>query len=94
MGYIVNDRPVHSTGKAFSRHKTLGNGLWWCSPPVAPRRTLSEVWSANLLDHCGVRAGRRVAAKLAGSRWLTRCPKPGRPSGRLPVHSSSCPEPR
>ena len=53
-GYIVNDRPVHPTGKAFSRHKTLGNGLVVFTPGYSASNARRLV--CKLLDHCGVRA--------------------------------------
>lgn len=51
-GYIVNDLPVHLTGKAFSRFKTVGNGL----VVFTPGYSASNAWRmvCKLLEHCGV----------------------------------------
>ena len=51
-GYIVNDRPVHPTGNAFVRHKTLGNGLVVFTPGYSASNARRLV--CKLLEHCGV----------------------------------------
>ena len=52
-GYMVNHQPVHPTGKAFIRYKTLSNGL-----VVFTNYTGADLrkCARKLLDHCGVRA--------------------------------------
>ena len=52
-GNIVNDQPVHPTGKAFIRYKTLSNGL-----VVFTNYTGADLrkCARKLLEHCGVGA--------------------------------------
>ena len=52
-GYIVNDQPVHPTGKAFNRYATLSNGL-----VVFTNYTGADLrkCACKLLEHCGVGA--------------------------------------
>lgn len=52
-GYVVNHQPVHPTGKAFIRYRTLRNGLVVFAnyTDVGLRKC-----ARKLLGHCGVRA--------------------------------------
>ena len=54
-GYIVNDLPVHPTGKAFSRCKTVGNGLVVFAPGYSASNARKLV--RKLLERCGVSVG-------------------------------------
>ena len=52
-GYIVNDQPVHPTGNAFTRHKTVGGGLVvFTNVSSADARNHAR----KLLEHCGIGA--------------------------------------
>ena len=51
--YIVNDQPVHPTGKAFIRHKTVGSGLVVFTNVSAGD---ARNYARKLLEHCGVGA--------------------------------------
>ena len=51
-GYIVNDLPVHPTGKAYNRYKTVGTGLVVFTPGYSASNVRKMV--RKLLEHCGV----------------------------------------